>query len=573
MSAMISFPRFPAFLTLAVFCGGLFLPGVQRSASAAPSAPAPAPAATPATPTSFDAVTARLDRGGPFYLYLSTADWLDHLSGHVTEWRDLYLKSLPKDQKDDADRQQIERGFGVLAKLVKESGVEQITGFGASSVALAPGLNRNVTFVHHAQGAEMGLLGTAFGSAPHALTALDFLPVDTAYAHYGDLDLSRILRTVYDALEASGIPELKRSVDNGLMQFQATSGMSADDVLQSLGGAEGVVLTLDPAKTIAVPLGGDKKMTLPLPRLALLLPTNDDKIFARVDQTLGMIPTVTKVDEPGLRMRTMAFPALPDFTVRPTVAQWDKFLVIASDDGLIRDLIAAQKSGQGFKAGPEFAKLAAGMPMEGNGFTVLTRQFGEMVKRVQSEMLKQQAASAPDQMALMEKLYAAQSIGSTYTVSAHVEDGWLSVSQGARSMNQVLAPLAIVPAAMAAGVAMPMYQAMQAKGDKKSKSDATGKAADSEFKIKQIALACKLYAADYDGKFPPTLDALRPYLSDEILLVSPFAPDEPVGYTYTPGLTATSPAKDVLVEDKFAGKEHQRVVAHVDGSAEVTKVP
>ena len=571
MPVMTFLPRFPAFLTAAILGGGLLVPGgVQRSARAA----SPAPAATPARPTSFDAVTARLDRGGSFYLYLSTADWLDHLSGHVTEWRDLYLQSASKDLKE-ADRQQIKQGFGVLAKLIKESGLEQITGYGASSVALAPGVNRNVSFVHHAKGAETGLLGTAFGSTPHPLFALDYLPADTAYAHYADLDLSRILRTVYDALEESGSPEIKKALDDGLAQFQATSGMTADDVLQSLGGAEGILLTLDSTKTIAVPLGGgDQKTTLPLPRLALVLPMNDDKIFARLNQTLGMLPTITKVDEPGLRMRTMAFPLLPDFTARFTVAQWGKTLVIASDDSLIRDLIAAPKSGTGFKDGPEFARLSAGMPTEGNGFTVSTQRFGDAVKRFQADTLKQQAESMPGQSALLEKVYAAQSVGSNYTVSAHVEDGWLSVSQGAQSTGQLLAPLAIVPAAIAAGVAVPVYQSIQAKGSQKGNDSGMGKPAYSEFKIKQIALACKLYAGDNDGKFPPTLDALMPsYFSDKDLLVSPFAPDEKMGYTYTPGLTESSPAGAVLVEDKFAGKEHQKIVAHVDGSAAVTTVP
>ena len=557
-------PRFSPFVTAAVLCGGMLLPsGMHRAAAAATAAPAASPAPTPIKPTSFDEVTARLDRGGSFYLYLSTAQWLDHLSGHVTEWRDLWLSSLPKDQKNAADRRKIEQEFAVLAKLVKDSGIEQITGFGASSVALEPGLNRNVAFVHHAKDAEMGLLGTAFGGAPHALTALEYLPADTAYGHYGDLDLSRILRTVYDALEQSGIPEVKKGLDDGLAQFQQMTGMSADDVLQSLGGAEGILLTLDPAKKIDVPLGEDKKMTLPLPRLALFLRMNDDKIFARIDQTIGMMPGLIKVDEDGLRMRTMAFPATPDFTVRATVAQLGDFLVLTSDDGLIRDMIAEQKSGQGLKATPEFAKLAAGMPTEGNGFTVMTRQFGETVKRVQAEIMKQSSGQDADQMAWMQKLYAGQNVGSTYTVSAHVEDGWLSVSKGTQNLNQVLVPLAIVPAAIAAGIAVPVYNSVQEKG----------KATKSLAQAKQIVLACKLYASDNDGKFPPTLDALAPTYCMPTIFVSPFAPDEAMGYTYTPGKTEKSPATEIVVEDKFSGKEHQRIVAHVDGSAEVTKVP
>ena len=594
LSTMASLPRFSLLLTVAVFCGGTLLPGALpqsvRAASVAP-APAAAPAPTPVQPTSFDEVAARLDKGGTFYLYLSAAQWFDGLSSHVTEWRDLALNALPKDQKNAADRRNIEKGFAALAKLIKQSGIEQITGMGASSVALEPGLNRNVVFVHHHKDAEMGLFGTAFGDKPHPLEGLDYLPADTAYAHYGDLDLSRILRTVYDTLEGSGIPEVKKGVDDALAQFQQVTGLSAEDAVGSLGGSEGILLTLDPAKKIHVSLGDDKStdvpsdddkpgvppagrsLTLPLPRLAFFLRTNDDKIFTRIDQVIGMMPGLTKVDEEGMRMRTFAFPASPDFTVRATVAQLGDFLVLTSDDGLIRDLLAAQKSGQGLKATPEFAKLAAGMPTEGNGFTVVTRQFGETVKTVQAEMMKQNPGMDAGQTAWLQKFYAGQNVGSTYTVSAHVDDGWLSVSKGAEGVNQVLLPLAIVPAAIAAGVAWPMYQAMQPKSDLTAKSDVAGEAARSKENINQIALACRIYAGDHDGKFPPTLDVLTPDLLAAPFLTSPFAPDEPTGYTYTPGLTIKSPAKDVLLTDKFAGKEHRRIVAHVDGSTEATKVP
>ena len=121
-----------------------------------------------------------------------------------------------------------------------------------------------------------------------------------------------------------------------------------------------------------------------------------------------------------------------------------------------------------------------------------------------------------------------------------------------------------MPAGIAAGIAVPVYNSVQAKG----------KATKSLAQTKQIALACQLYAGDHKGKFPPTLDALVPkYCDDKKLFVSPFAPDEAMGYTYTPGLTTKSSADKVLIEDKFSEKEHQRIVAHVDASAETTKVP
>ena len=40
-------------------------------------------------------------------------------------------------------------------------------------------------------------------------------------------------------------------------------------------------------------------------------------------------------------------------------------------------------------------------------------------------------------------------------------------------------------------------------------------------------------------------------------------------YFYISGLMDTSPPATILLEDKFAPREHQRVVCHVDGSVEI----
>jgi hypothetical protein len=43
--------------------------------------------AQPVAKTSFTEVTSQLDPGGDFYLYLGTAQWLEHLSANVEGWR------------------------------------------------------------------------------------------------------------------------------------------------------------------------------------------------------------------------------------------------------------------------------------------------------------------------------------------------------------------------------------------------------------------------------------------------------------------------------------------------------
>ncbi|MDP9003754.1 MAG: hypothetical protein M3N12_03075, partial [Verrucomicrobiota bacterium] len=454
------------------------------------------------------------------------------------------------------------RVFSIVTDLVKKSGLEDVTGIGASSFALESGLHRNKVFIHHYKGKGTGFLWTAFGKAPHRLTALDLLPADTALAGFADVDLAQLIGVVRQEIEQSGVAEAKQGLEMALLQFSAAAGISLDEVLQSLGGSMGIIVTLDISKNITVPVGGEGQ-TIPAPRLALVWEVKDDRIFKQVEKAVAPMPGLVRVDEPNLRMRTMPLP-LPIMEVRPTAAQWGNYLIVASDDKLIRDIIAAQKDGKGLKATPEFAKQSAGLPTEGNAFQIVTQLFADTWSRFQSGMMKSQSGMTQQQVAMMQKLVSFQNPSATYSVSGHLENGWLMVSKSNHGASRLIVAAVAVPVAIAAAVAMPAF----------AKARDQSKATKSLAQAKQIGLGCKMYAEDNDGTFPPTLDALVPkYVSDSKTLTSPFAPDVPIGYDYTAGLTEESPADKVLVEDKFSSREHQRVVVRVDMSGEVTHQP
>ena len=513
-----------------------------------------------AEPNSFDEVAAKLDRGGSLYFYLNTEQWLAGLSENIASLSALAMPAATAGQTAE-EREKMQRALRMVTDLVKRSGLEAVTGLGASSLAIEPGVYRNTLFVHHKKG-EGGFLWTLLGGSAHRLTALDLLPRDTALASFTDLDVAQLIRIARQEIEHAGIPEAKQGFDQAMAQLSQMTGMPVEDVLQSLGGAAGLVLTLDATKPLKVPIAG-REESLPTPRLAVLLQVEDDRIFQQIDKALAANKEVVRVDESDLHMRTLGIPALPQMEVRATVAQWGGWLALASDDRLIRDMIAAQKSG-GLKATPEFAQLAAGLPEQGNSFQLATQGFAETWNRIQAEMMKNQPGLPPEQTALMEKLLSFQKAGATYAVGAQLENGWLTVGKGSKGAGQVLAPLLIVPVAIAAGFALPVFSKVQERS----------KATKSLSNAKQIVTACKIYAADYRGKFPPTLQALVPdYLPDAKIFISPFAPEVPMGFTYTAGLTDTSRAEAILVEDKFASREHHRVVAHVDGSAETKPAP
>ena len=205
-------------------------------------------------------------------------------------------------------------------------------------------------------------------------------------------------------------------------------------------------------------------------------------------------------------MRTRS---LPDFELRATVARWDKFLVIATDDKLVRDMIAVQKGGAGFKASPAFAKDSAGLPGQGNGFNLTTHTaHGERSATLQKQMLARakRPASSNAQTEWMTKLMfladtSGRQLHGVRPRGKRLADG----EQGSRpGVGKVL------------GAAGGRCRWRWRRGWRCRCSTRCRKKVRRPSpwqQAKQIGLACKLYASDNDGKFPPTLDALDPDVS------------------------------------------------------------
>ncbi len=427
-------------------------PSPTNNGSAPANAPAPQAAASPAfksaTPNSFDNVTAQLDPGGDLYFYLSTEQWLGKLSDSMDSIHDLIFSNL--DTQGD-DRANAEKAFAMAKDIVQKSGLQDISGVGASSINLSPGLYRNKLFVHHYPDKGSGILWSLFGTTPHDLTGLDLLPPDTAMASVGDFDLAKLINFLRQEASQSGIPDLQTEVTQLQTLFAGnTGGLQLDDVLASLSGTMGAIVTLDATGTVTIPVTNPPQ-TIPTPRLAILLSVTNDLIFKQVDQMTASMPNVIKVDEPDLRMRTMPQGSpIPGFDFRPSLAQWNGFLILASDDKLIRDIVATQKNGGGFKTSAEFAALSANMPQQGNAFALATQRFVDTLRQLQAQMI----ANTPNHpSAAMQQYFSKfQTTGHAYTVNALAPNGWLSVNQGAQGAAQMLVPLLIIPA-----TAIPLY--------------------------------------------------------------------------------------------------------------------
>ncbi len=461
---------------------------------------------------SFKEVTSRLDTGGDLYLYLSTEQMLGKLSEKVAQFEQILL-SMPN--AGEEQRETISRIFGVVTNLITQSGLEDVSGVGMSSIQLEKGFYHNKLFLHHYPGQGQGFLWKLCGTKPHFLGTLDMLPSNTALAMFSDLNLPLLWSVIQKQADESGFPQAE-----GLMQvlpekFEEATGLTLERALGSLGGEFGLVLTLDESTMIPLPLPTKEPLQIPQPALMLVVKVNDSTIFDRIDEVLeGKMPQgVVKVDQPNLKMRTVALPLPLPIELRPTIAQSEGYLFVASSDRIVKEALAV-RDGQkpGIRSTDEFKRLAKDIPAEGNDFTFCSRRLGETLLDIERKALPMAAHGPKAGVEAIEGMLTSRQANFAYSVGANTDEGWFTVGNGNQGPGKILAAAAIVPAAVVAAVALPAM----------AKAKASAQRTACVANLRRIDSAKKQWALENNkpDDTAPTMKDLQPYLHGKLVCPS-----------------------------------------------------
>ncbi|MCL4180671.1 MAG: hypothetical protein KJ072_23360 [Verrucomicrobia bacterium] len=486
----------------------MFLAALIAGAGWLSAADRAAPA--PVRKTSFAEVTRHLDPGGTIYLYLAAEQWLQGLSGKVGAWRQ-EVRSLPG--LDGEDQANIDRGFAMATRLIRNSGLESISGVGLSGIAIGDGLYRTRAILHRYSGGDGGYLWSLAGAAPHGWRGLDLLPADTAVAMFFDLDLAGLWRAIQADLRSAGIEEAVAAMDEWDANVEGVTGSTLVQLLESLGVEHGLVLTLDDTRKVAIPLPSGSNIDISEPGLALVFRAKDQRLFDWLEGVFSENPEVIRTERDGAQLRTLPVEIPLPLTFRPTLVRKGEHLMLASSDRLA-GLILEVQGGQapGLKAGAEFQRLARGMPTEGNQFSFVSERVARVMQQYQEAML---ASVPPDQaepVRFLQRWLNPGSPAQSYAVAANTASGWVTVVQGNQEpANAVLAPMVVFPVALIAGTTLP------ALANAKEKAQSIHCISN----LKQIGLAAKIYAVDHDDVFPPDFKSMQDELATPAVLICP----------------------------------------------------
>ncbi len=321
-------------------------------------------------------------------------------------------------------------------------------------------------------------------------------------------------------LAQSGIPGAEENLQKALADFEKKSGLNWNKLLASLGGEYGLILTLDEAKKISMPMGAGPQLEFPEPGILLVAKVKDDLIFDRVEAVLAETKMpVTKVDQDGLRLRTVAVPVPLPISLRPSIARSGDYLMVATTDTLIQEALAVKGGKQpGLKATEEFKKLALDVPVQGNRFSFVSQKFGRTFQQIQGEILAKQSGGNSAQADLMKKMMNLSPQAFAYAVSANTDEGWVVTANGNQNPGKLLLLPAVAVPAVAAGMLLPALA--KAKGKAQTINCVNN--------LKQIGLAARLWSGDHNDTLPRDFLSMKEELNTPRILNCPDSKAPPV---------------------------------------------
>ncbi|MCK4761504.1 MAG: type II secretion system protein GspG [Candidatus Aminicenantes bacterium] len=459
----------------------------------------------PAEKNSFAAVTKNLDPGGTFYMYLGSEKIIETIQKAIAGIRETAVKQA----KDPVKKKWLEQVSTIVTNLLDNSGLFEISGVGVSSVPIGDDFHQGKFVIHHYPDKGRGLIWNIWEDAPHALDSQKLLPANTVFAEFADARLDYLWEWLNKEAAASGIPEVAAGLKQ-LKPMLKQKGIDLDEILASLAGRMGFIVTFDESKMCKIPIM-NKEIEIPEPAAALVIYVKNDAVFKLLQKIAPIEPQVN-----GKITKIVSPQALPlPITVQPVMAQKENLFIFASNGKIVDDIFAAQEGGKGLTAGEEFKKMSANMPGKGNRYTFLSAKVFAAITAIRKKMVVAADDETKEMFAVLDKVNLFPENLSFYNVLQNTNEGLVVASHN----NLGVGGMVLIPAAVVGGLVA--YFSIKG-GVVKDKGEQKGGQKATMGDLKSISMAVEAYMMD-NGKAPEaqTILELKPILEPFYIKVLP----------------------------------------------------
>jgi type II secretory pathway pseudopilin PulG len=415
----------------------------------------------PAEKSSFYEVTSQLNKGGNFYLYLSTEKFIKVVDDFAVNLRAILEKEMAGSGDTETQGLKI---FDFIYGLVKKSGMMEISGVGISSIPIEQGLTHSRFVVHHYKDKGTGLIWQMAENTPRDLAELKLLPADTVMAGYGEFKINVLWEWFKKEATASDLPELKQGVLSVEPLLQ-TQGIDLNKLLDSIDGM-GYIITLDSTNMKTLPMGS-AMIQIPDPAIAIMFSVKDDYVFNLLQSKM---PPAQQPGEKDVKKIQIPVPPMP-VTVEPVILQKDGLLVFASNNRIADAMFAAKEKENGLIAGDEFKKLSPHVPTKGNGFRFVSSRFFGTILDVQKKVMQASASGDVNKgddaaFKLFSTIFPKEL--AVFSVTRHTGEGVITIVNHTMGFEQMVLMTVTAPLGIVAAIAIPnMLTAIQ-KGKQKA---------------------------------------------------------------------------------------------------------
>lgn len=326
--------------------------------------------------TSFEAVTAKLDRNGHLLAYFNTAKTMKQLG----QMMDSLIEIAKSNDSANplANNPFIGPMVSGISEAIKpayeESGIGQIGGVGMSSLAIKKDQWRQKTFIYRDSKKGEGLIWEMFGSEPHSLEILELAPAQTALLAHSDLRISALM---------DWVDRISEKVTGG-QSVTASAPTEFKDILNAFDDEVGFLMTLDPNKQLKIPgfmIQAEEDLEMNSFAFALIARTRGDKIISMINETMeGGFATPQRTKLKGVNLNSIPLPLpipIEGLDISPCYFQVDDYMVLASSTSLGKSIIEA-KNGKGqITENDDFRRLTEGLDLTSNGISYVSSNFTE----------------------------------------------------------------------------------------------------------------------------------------------------------------------------------------------------
>lgn len=432
-----------------------------------------------AVENSFDEVTAHLDKGGEFYLYASS----ERLIAGLEKFSDNLRKIIIAEITNNPGKPQILAIYDFVVKVLKDLGLNEISGIGISSIAIEKDLNHSKIIFHHYKDKGKGLIWQILDPTPHDLKCLELLPSDTVIACFGDFKWNTLWQWIKKEANESNLPPLQEAI-NSVEPALLKSNIDLPQLLDSMNGYNGFILQLSSRRKTTIPIQAIS-IEIPEPSMAIIFQVKNDNLFNLIKQNLP-----AEYFQQNGEIKQILLPAGDTpFNFKPVIVSSPGLFIAASNTQLVDDILAAQKNQDGLITTDEFKHLSKYIPTEGNAIRFVSSRFFSTFIHVQKKMIETTGNPIPPSTQMIFDLYPENL--SLYGVLQNTPQGTIFTVNHSMSVENLFIFPAVIVTGVTAAFVIPQFISSDSHYPQKT---TTGD-------LRSISNAIESYITDYE--FPP----------------------------------------------------------------------